>query len=136
MGSKYAIPRGSRYLIIKELSFKDHDYSGPKSLIIWYLDPLGYMTLLKDSDLWLQDYLSSPQASKSPAPSSSILLSESYDPSSSNPHKPTVTDTAVSHMEAMGNPSNTIFGHLLELSPAVAGQNPPPRPLRLLRSHS
>ena len=35
----------SRHLIIKELGFKDHYYImrplGPKSIIIWYLDPLG-----------------------------------------------------------------------------------------------
>ena len=39
----YGIPRGSRYLIIKELGLKDHDSSGfwPKSVIIWQLDALG-----------------------------------------------------------------------------------------------
>ena len=40
------VPRGSRYLIIKELGLKDHDdygFWGPKSLIIWYLDPLKFL---------------------------------------------------------------------------------------------
>ena len=41
-------PRGSRYLIIKELRLKDHILLwlwGPKSLIIRYVDPLGMYSL-------------------------------------------------------------------------------------------